>query len=37
MQTGSKRRTEFDYAKTLAIFFMVIIHVMEEMSVALTP
>ena len=32
MQIEDKRRHEFDYAKTLAIFFMVIIHVIEEIS-----
>ena len=32
MQIETKRRSEFDYAKTLAIFFMVIIHVVEELS-----
>ena len=32
MKNNTERRHEFDYAKTLAIFFMVIIHVMEEMS-----
>lgn len=32
MQVNAKRQIEFDYAKTLAIFFMVIIHVVEEMS-----
>ena len=32
MQTNINRQIEFDYAKTLAIFFMVIIHVVEEMS-----
>ena len=32
METVKTRQTEFDYAKTLAIFFMVIIHVIEEMS-----
>ena len=32
MQIDSRRHSEFDYAKTLAIFFMVIIHVVEEMS-----
>lgn len=32
MPLDNKRRSEFDYAKTLAIFFMVIIHVIEEMS-----
>ena len=32
MQIDNERRNEFDYAKTLAIFFMVIIHVVEEMS-----
>ena len=32
METVKKRQVEFDYAKTLAIFFMVIIHVIEEMS-----
>ena len=30
--TASKRQVEFDYAKTIAIFFMVIIHVIEEIS-----
>ena len=32
MEASSKRQYEFDYAKTLAIFFMVIIHVVEELS-----
>ena len=27
-----KRQVEFDYVKTIAIFFMVIIHVIEELS-----
>lgn len=32
MEAVNKRQSEFDYAKTFAIFFMVIIHVIEEMS-----
>ena len=32
MRVNSKRQIEFDYIKTLAIFFMVIIHVLEEIS-----
>ena len=32
MENTLKRQTELDYAKTLAIFFMVIIHVFEELS-----
>ena len=32
MRTNTKRQVEFDYIKTLAIFFMVIIHVLEEIS-----
>ena len=32
MRINAKRQEEFDYIKTLAIFFMVIIHVLEEIS-----
>ena len=32
MRVNTKRQVEFDYIKTLAIFFMVIIHVLEEIS-----
>ena len=32
MKANTKRQAEFDYIKTLAIFFMVIIHVLEEIS-----
>ena len=32
MRVNTKHQVEFDYAKTLAIFFMVIIHVLEEIS-----
>ena len=32
MRVNTKHQTEFDYIKTLAIFFMVIIHVLEEIS-----
>ena len=32
MEADKKRLIEFDYAKTLAILFMVIIHVVEELS-----
>lgn len=32
MEVTRKRQPEFDYVKTFAIFFMVIIHVIEEMS-----
>ena len=32
MENKLTRQTELDYAKTLAIFFMVIIHVLEELS-----
>ena len=32
MRSNTKRQAEFDYVKTLAIFFMVIIHVLEEIS-----
>lgn len=32
MRVNTKRQAEFDYIKTLAIFFMVIIHVLEEIS-----
>ena len=32
MDNKLMRQTELDYAKTLAIFFMVIIHVLEELS-----
>ena len=32
LEATPKRQYEFDYAKTLAIFFMVIIHVIEELS-----
>lgn len=32
MRTNTTRQAEFDYVKTLAIFFMVIIHVLEEIS-----
>ena len=32
MEVVKKRQIEFDYAKTLAILFMVIIHVVEELS-----
>lgn len=33
MRTEYKRQVEFDYAKTIAIFFMVVIHVIEEISI----
>ena len=33
MRANTKHQPEFDYVKTLAIFFMVIIHVLEEISV----
>jgi uncharacterized membrane protein len=32
MKKEKTRQVEFDYAKTIAIFFMVIIHVIEELS-----
>ena len=32
MRVNTKRQVEFDYIKTLALFFMVIIHVLEEIS-----
>ena len=32
MRANTKRQLEFDYVKTLAVFFMVIIHVLEEIS-----
>ena len=32
MKVNTKRQVEFDYIKTLALFFMVIIHVLEELS-----
>ena len=32
VRVNTKRQTEFDYVKTLALFFMVIIHVLEEIS-----
>ena len=32
MKTNTERQVEFDHIKTLAIFFMVIIHVLEEIS-----
>ena len=32
MRANTKHQTEFDYIKTIAIFFMVIIHVLEEIS-----
>ena len=32
MRINTERQVEFDYIKTLALFFMVIIHVLEEIS-----
>ena len=32
MRVNTKHQAEFDYIKTLALFFMVIIHVLEEIS-----
>ena len=32
MRVNTKHQAEFDYIKTLAIFFMVVIHVLEEIS-----
>ena len=32
MRVNTKHQVEFDYIKTLALFFMVIIHVLEEIS-----
>ena len=32
MRANTKRQAEFDYIKTLAVFFMIIIHVLEKIS-----